>query len=678
MKPINWEKKLNPEQLKAVRHKDGPLLILAGAGSGKTRVIVHRIAHLITVHGVPASQILAVSFTNRAAEEMKERIRHLIGEHKGLMVSTFHSFCVRLLRRDIGVLERKTNFTIYDTDDQQALIKRLLREAGEDDSREGIWSALGAIGRAKNLGLTPEQYALQAEKSGARMKFNAQIYAEYQRSLLAFNAVDFDDLLVYAVEVLKRNEEIRRQWSERCRYIMVDEYQDTNAIQLELLKLLCSEHRNLAVVGDDDQAIYGWRGAEVSNILDFEKNFAPCQVVQVEQNYRSTTNILETANHIILNNHERHPKRLWSTLGDGPPAEIHTLEDEEAEAQFVAAKIGEHLAEYGKYSDFAILYRTNSQSRALEDALRYSRIPYRIIGGMQFYERKEVRDLLAYLRLAVNPNDEASLLRILNFPARGVGKTTQLRLNQLSGQRKTGLWEMLGKLDDPELEITGKTREALKRLRENIQKLHEEALTAGAGDLAAKVEETFGLMDEARRTETEVDRGEARADNIRELVDTAIRYSERAEEGEDTLGHFLERIALVDSFGDKNDGADRNATVLMTLHSAKGLEFPAVFLVGMEEELMPHRRSVEENRVDEERRLCYVGITRAQHRLFLTRPKVRFYYGKPQPRAASRFLAELPEEEKRVKRIDWTGSGEGRELSAEELSDDFFRRFGGG
>ncbi|MDY0267938.1 ATP-dependent helicase [Trichloromonas sp.] len=639
---------LNPQQQEAVRHDQGPLLLLAGAGSGKTRVITSRIAYLVGERGVSPESILAVTFTNKAAREMQERVTDEVGRKraKGMVVATFHALCVRMLKEDIERLGYKKNFSIYATADQARLVRDLMQQLVIDGKKFDAERLLWIISDAKNRLVPPERFVPRLGDEYSTLV--AALYPRYQKALKAFNAVDFDDLIMLAVRLLHEFPEVREKYQERFRYLMVDEYQDTNAAQYLLLKLLAGKHRNLCVVGDDDQSIYGWRGADLGNILDFEKDFPGAKVIRLEQNYRSTGTILAAANAVIRNNKKRKDKALWSAGDAGRRIEYLRCEDEEDEARLVMERIhAERFKHHLAYRDFAILYRTNVQSRAFEEQLRYENIPYVLIGGQQFFDRKEVKDAIAYLRVLVNPRDEVNLLRILNYPKRGIGETSADRLIRHSAELSRPLWEVLA---DPTgvAELGDKTMEEVTGFVALLERYRKSF--ARSRDLAHTARELFAeikLEDEIYRGTDDPVKARRRADNVEEVVNAMASYVEREEKP--SLAGFLDKVSLLDQDQLNRDGKEKklqqDAVVLMSLHSSKGLEFPVVFMVGMEEEYLPHKKSIEESfDIEEERRLCYVGITRARHHLLLLNAAARKKYGKPLPRVPSRFLEEIPAE----------------------------------
>jgi DNA helicase-2/ATP-dependent DNA helicase PcrA len=637
---------LNPEQRAAVEHKDGPLLILAGAGSGKTRVITCRIVHLMA-QGVPPDQILAVTFTNKAAREMRERVTETVGSitKTGMVISTFHSLGMLILRECIDRLGYKKNFSIYGAADQGRLVRDLVREFAPPGEKFDADRILSMISSAKNRLETPETFRYNPGDPYAALA--ADIYSRYQKRLKAFNAVDFDDILTLTERLLREHDEVRDAYRERFRYVMVDEYQDTNLAQYKTLRLLVDGHRNFCVVGDDDQSIYAWRGANPGNILDFEKDFPGTKVVKLERNYRSTGNILSAANAVIKNNTKRRDKVLKATGEQGSPISLIDCVDEETEAaQIVELIRGSIYRKEANYSDFAVLYRTNVQSRVFEEQFRYEDVPYVLIGGQQFFDRKEVKDLLAYLRVIVNPLDEVNLLRILNYPKRGIGSTSADRLIRASVERGCSLRKVLGEsitvdgMDARACEAVTKFSELLMRYREKFK-----VKSGLAGVLQSMIKE-LGIEGELQRSLDNPELARRRMEHVDEVVNAIAGYEER--EPQPTLREFLEKVSLLDNEAPGGDSKEKklakDAVVLMSLHSSKGLEFDNVFLVGLEEEYLPHLKSITEAcDVDEERRLCYVGITRARKTLTLTHCLRRRKFGKMVERVPSRFLEEIPE-----------------------------------
>jgi DNA helicase-2/ATP-dependent DNA helicase PcrA len=663
-------KKLNPQQQKAVNATEGALLILAGAGSGKTQVVTTRIVHLLKDKRVPAENILAVTFTNKAAREMNERVRGMAGSMAdGIVISTFHSLGVRILRRDIRALGFKPNFSIYSSSDQAGVLRQAMRDRDIDHKQIDPDRILWRISGLKNRLIGAKEFTPDA---GDPLDYAvAVVYPRYQELLKSFNAIDFDDIIMLSVGLLQSNAAILAHWQERFRYIMVDEYQDTNASQYLMISLLAKKYGNLCVVGDDDQSIYGWRGAEVQNILNFEHDYRNCTVIKLEQNYRSTSSILDAANSVIRNNPLRSDKALWTAGGRGREIDLIVADSEEEEAsKIVEGMLLEQFRDKLSWSDFAILYRSNAQSRAFEEKLRIERIPYVVVGGQQFYERKEVKDAIAYLRVIDNQGDEASLLRIINFPRRGIGDTTLVRLNQWSMEQDCPLFEAMRRVSG----ISGMSESSSKA----VASFH--AALSGIiaefdcrGRLGAQTNALFNRLrieDEIYRTLNDASQARKRIENIEQIVNSLAAFEEQNPRG--GLSGFLERITLMDnqdSDDDKEHG--RNAVTLMSLHSSKGLEFEHVYLVGMEEELLPHKRSVEEDpSCAEERRLCYVGITRARRHLTISRCLTRRRYGTVEERTPSRFLAEIPGHLLNDTSLD---SGDKDEKSV-TMAEDFFAR----
>ena len=625
---------LNPQQREAVLHVDGPLLILAGAGSGKTRVLTHRIAHLVCDHGVEPNHICAVTFTNKAAREMRDRTERLIGSDAKLWLTTFHSLCARMLRRHAERIGRRNDFTIYDEIDQRSLLRRVL--AALDLNEEVYPSArlLSEIEQAKNEGRGPTDVLALADDRRSPML--AEAYAAYQRLLLANNAVDFSDLLLLTVELLRGDAEVAARYQQQFRYLMVDEYQDTNRVQYELLRLLGAEHRNVCVVGDDDQSIYRWRGADLRNILDFEHDFPGTRVLRLEQNYRSTKAILAAAGSVIRHNAGRKGKTLWTMNDTGGLITLHTAFDERAEAQYVLRCIDDLKREGYAAGDIAVFYRTNAQSRAVEEELVRHRVAYSIVGSTRFYDRKEVKDLLAYLHVIANPDDSLSLLRIVNVPARGIGKTTIEALERAARQKGMPLGAIIA-----DTSWNGLTRAAAARLAE-FDRMWARWRAAAGGPVTQTLRAVLADTAYIERLEAEhTAEVEARVENIKELLTATEQFDATAEDP--SLHAFIEQIALiadVDTYA-----AARDRVTLMTLHNSKGLEFPVVVIIGLEEGLFPHERSLAHpEAVEEERRLCYVGFTRARQRLFLVHAQQRHLFGRTQRNEPSRFLAEVPNE----------------------------------
>ena len=635
---------LNPEQEQAVRTTEGPLLILAGAGTGKTRVITMRVAFLIA-QGVDPAHILAVTFTNKAADEMRERLAKMIepAQVKKVMMSTFHALCVRILRQDIERLGWKRNFSIYDEGDQMGLIKKIITRTAAKDEKLDPNVAKNLISKAKNNGWREASPGDEKSLAGA-------VFARYQAELKTLNAVDFDDLLLLTVKLLAEHAEVRDRWHRRFRYLMVDEFQDTNRLQLELVTLLAKPHGdkdsgrpNVAVVGDDDQSIYGWRGAEVSNILEFEAHFPQPTVVKLEQNYRSTNAILGTANGLIKNNPRRRPKKLWSAAGNGEKVRIIGMSDDRQEAEFIANEIAQRtVAENAEHEDFAILFRMNAQSRLLETNLRQLNIPYRVIGGKSFFDRREVKDLLAYANCLVNTDDDVSLLRIINTPARGISANTVESATEFSARQKCSVFAALRR-EEFRATLTKGVVEAIDRFTDLLDRF-ETKLNTPLSNHAAVVREMMketGYLDELRRTCKTPEEALSRETNLQDLLKSFEDYQGRSSEG---LRGFLDEMSLRQDREDQEDDARGTGVTLITLHAAKGLEFPHVYLIGLEEGLLPHDRSKLEGTVDEERRLLYVGITRARRTLALSWCRHRIKYGSPMPGTPSSFIKELPAE----------------------------------
>lgn len=631
---------LNPKQIEAVKTTEGPLLIMAGAGSGKTRVLTHRVAYLMVEKGVNPYNILAITFTNKAAREMKERIGAIMGESaQNVWISTFHSMCVRMLRRDIDRLGYNRNFTILDTTDQLSVIKNILKELNIDSKKFDPRAILGAISNAKNELVDADEYEKSA--AGYYEKVVSDVYKEYQRRLRRNSALDFDDLIMVTIQLFERVPEVLEYYQRKFHYIHVDEYQDTNRAQYTLVKLLAARFKNLCVVGDSDQSIYRWRGADIANILSFEKDYPNANVILLEQNYRSTKKILEAANEVIKNNVNRKPKNLWTDNDDGKAIVYYRAEGEKTEAQFVAGKIKE-LTEAGKRSrsDIAILYRTNAQSRVMEEVLIKSNIPYNIVGGTKFYDRKEIKDLLAYLRLIANPDDDVSFQRIINIPKRGIGASSVDKISAYANERDLSMFESLGEADF--IGLSGRAANSAAAFYELIKNFAQMQEFLSVTELVEEVIEKSGYRD-MLKAEKSLE-AESRLENIEEFL--SVTKSFEAQNNDKSLVAFLTDLALVADIDQlDNEGAASDAVTLMTLHSAKGLEFPIVFLIGMEEGIFPHNRSlIDEEEMEEERRLAYVGITRAEEELYLTNAEMRTLYGRTNMNPASRFIDEIPDE----------------------------------
>ena len=629
---------LNKEQQQAVQHTEGPLLILAGAGSGKTKVLTVRIAHLLA-QGVNPYEILAITFTNKAAKEMKSRVEGLVGDVANrIWLSTFHSFCAKFLRFELdNFLGYNSNFTIYDTSDSQAVIKAALKALNLDDKYYPVGAMIGAISDAKNKLLFASDFRKQA-RDFYQQKV-ADVYEYYERELRKNNALDFDDLLLVAVKLLQSNEAVLDKYSKRFRYVMIDEYQDTNHAQYLLAKLLASHWKNIAVVGDADQSIYAWRGADIQNILDFEKDYPNCTSIKLEQNYRSTKIILDAANAVIENNEGRPKKNLWTDKTEGAKIQHFTAQSEHEEAAFIGDTIAKKHDIHGvPYGDMAILYRTNAQSRVLEEALIKRALPYTMVGGTKFYDRKEIKDALAYLRVLYNPFDDLSLLRIINVPKRSIGATTVAKLQDYARANGTSLFMTLTQLHLVDT-IKGKTKEKLEEFGILIFTLVAEMEDKTVLDILESILDRTGYL--AQLEESTDPQDQARAENIGELLSVAKDFQDTNPTG--TVEDFLEQVALVndvDSFEQ-----EESKVTLMTLHAAKGLEFPIVFLGGLEEGLFPHSRTLmNPEEIEEERRLAYVGITRAEKELYISNATTRTVFGRTSSYLPSRFIDEIPEE----------------------------------
>jgi DNA helicase II / ATP-dependent DNA helicase PcrA len=659
-KPQDYLADLNPAQREAVLTTEGPLLVIAGAGSGKTRVLTYRVAHLISACGVQPNEILAITFTNKAAGEMRERLERLLGGvARAIWILTFHAACGRILRREAPRLGYKSNFTIYDQADQVRLTKQCLEELDRDPKRFVPRGIHAQISNAKNQLIGPDDYLSRVESFYDQTV--ADVYALYQRRLHLSNAVDFDDLLMLTVEVLERFPEALARWQKAFRYVLVDEYQDTNHAQYRLLQLLAGKHRNLMVVGDPDQSIYAFRGADIRNILEFERDFPETRVIPLEQNYRSTNTILRAANAVIANNRERKEKTLWSELGEGVPVHALEVEDEHAEARFVAAEIAALVEEGYSADEVAVFYRTNAQSRVLEDVLVRQGIAYQVIGGPRFYERAEIKDLVAYLQVLDNPADAVSLLRIANRPRRGIGDATLARLQAYADGRGMSLFEALAYPE--EAGIGAAPLKNVSALRTLLVALQASAQDLAVPDLIEAVLERSGYT-EALEAERTIE-SQGRLENLQELVGVAREHRERAQEP--SLSGFLQEISL---YSDQDAiRGEESLVTLMTIHNAKGLEFKAVYVIGMEEGIFPHMRSIEEQGVEEERRLAYVGMTRARERLVLTHATARSLWGRRTFNLPSRFLDELPEEGVVIERLrpaSWGEYGTRRDIAPRE------------
>ena len=635
---------LNPAQREAVEKTEGPVLILAGAGSGKTRVLTTRIGHLIEDKGVQPANILAITFTNKAANEMRERVEETLeSDASDMWISTFHSCCVRILRKDINRIGYNRSFVIYDSADQVTLVKDCLKELNLNDKVFEPKMIISTISGAKDKLYDPKQFKAM-HMNDNRMSKIADVYALYQDRLKRNSALDFDDLIFKTVELLKSDKEVLDYYRNRFKYIKVDEYQDTSKAQYELIKILAKEHQNICVVGDDDQSIYGWRGADIRNILEFEKDYDDVHVVKLEQNYRSTQIILDAANTVISNNIERKRKRLWSEKKDGELIKIQVAQDEIEESDFVADMIAKISREQNRsYKDFAVLYRANAQSRSVEDALNRSQIPYNIYGGTKFYERKEIKDLIAYLRVIQNPQDDISIKRIINVPRRGIGLRTIEKIEDRASLKQESIYSVLIDIETNS-EISTKARNSISEFVDNvIGTLRTMREVYPVSKLIEKVIESidyYGYIDELYKGDKE--EAEERKDNVKEFISVAMEFEQNSEEKD--LETFLTGVALT---SESSEEEEIDKVSLMTIHTSKGLEFPVVFIVGMEDGLFPIARAVRsmsDSEIEEERRLCYVGITRAKEILYLTLTQKRTLYGKTNPSIASRFMEELPKE----------------------------------
>jgi len=658
---------LNPAQKQAVEHTDGPLLIMAGAGSGKTKVLTCKVANLLA-KGVSPWSILAITFTNKAATEMRERVDRMIGEGaKDVWLSTFHSFCARFLRREVEATGMyKRNFVIYDSSDSQVVIKDCLKELNLDPKQYAPSSIQNAISNAKNQLMGPKAMARDADNFFQQKV--AEVYALYAKKLRTNNAMDFDDLLMVSVLLLEEHEEIRVKYQNRFKYILVDEYQDTNGAQYQLTKILAAKHHNLCVVGDADQSIYGWRGADIRNIMDFEEDYPEARTIKLEQNYRSTKNILAAANAVIEHNINRKKKELWTENATGEKLTIYEARDERDEAEFIATTVMKQKTIFNaSYGDMAVLYRTNAQSRVVEETFMRRGIPYTMVGGLKFYDRKEIKDILAYLRVIYNPLDTVSLLRIINVPKRGLGATTVAKLADFAENNGLTLFDVISSEETLSQipGITARVKKPLELFSTFIFQFMGYQANMRIDDLIEKVLEESGYLRELQ--EEKKPENESRIENLKEFVGVARDFQKT--EDNPNLENFLSTLSLVSDI-DNADMEDDRIT-LMTLHSAKGLEFPTVFMVGMEEGLFPHSRTLmDENEIEEERRTCYVGITRAQRKLYLTCAHQRTIYGKTSMSTPSRFLDEIPEEytERLVPRVNAYGFANANHYGAQQRS----------
>ena len=629
---------LNDKQYEAVINTEGPNLIIAGAGSGKTKVLTHKIAYLINEKGVKPWNILAITFTNKAANEMKQRIESILGGQNtnDMWVGTFHAICVRILRKFIDRIGFDSSFIIFDASDQKSLVKQCLKELNIDDKLFSERGVLSEISNAKNEMLTPAQYELRANGE-YRKSIIAKVYTLYQAKLKQNNSIDFDDIINYTIDILSQNPDILDYYSDKFKYVLVDEYQDTNKAQFNLITLLSAKHGNITVVGDNNQGIYSFRGADITNILNFEKDFPGTKIIKLEQNYRSTKPILDAANAVIKNNPKRYEKNLWTKKEEGKVPHLFSAKNEYDEALFIVEQVN-HLRreEYYKYNDFAVLYRTNAQSRAIEDILRRENIPYKIIGGLKFYERKEIKDTISYLRLIQNPQDNLSLQRIINEPKRGIGKTSIEKIEQISMVNGVSMYEVIKNAESYGLnKVYLNSRDFINVIEEMHAKKDEMLISDLIKETLNKTGYTKALEDE------KTIQADARIENIEEFLTVAMEFEQ--EEADNKLSDFLESITLASDIDGLED--EENSITLMTLHSSKGLEFPVVFLVGMEEGLFPSYKSIgEQKELEEERRLAYVGITRAKEYLYLTYAKQRTIFGSTTCNRVSRFVEEIPKE----------------------------------
>ena len=634
----NMLDKLNERQKEAVLTTEGPVLVLAGAGSGKTTVLVNRIAYMISEKHIRPWNILAITFTNKAAREMKDRIERLLGDTaKDMWIGTFHSVCVRILRSCIDLLGYSRDFVIYDTADTKTVMKECLRELDIDEKSFPVRNVLSIISNAKNDLMDAATFE-NVYKSDYRMSIIAKIYYRYQTKLRKNNAVDFDDIILNTVKILSENPDVLSKYQDKFQYILVDEYQDTNNSQYLLINLLAQANRNLCVVGDDDQSIYKFRGANIGNILNFEDDYSDVQKITLDQNYRSTQNILDAANSVISNNKGRMGKSLWTSNGDGNKVFVYTGTNEYDEARYIARQIKKHFDEQGSFSDCAILYRTNAQSRVIEEMLMRESVPYKVLSGLRFYDRKEIKDIIAYLRVVYNPNDDVSLARIINEPKRKIGNATLEKARNIARKKETSLYDVISHADDyPEFKTAIKKLLSFSEIIQSLIKLKD---TVTIEDLTGRILNDTGYMPALVMEDTT--ESKTRIENLGEFISVITEFEKNEETG-NTLGEFLENISLVSDI----DGYDENedSAVLMTIHSAKGLEFPIVFLSGLEEGLFPGMRSMEsDDDIEEERRLCYVAITRAKEQLYITKTISRTIHGKTMPTTASRFFKEIPVE----------------------------------
>ena len=630
---------LNPAQLEAVVAEPGPILVVAGAGSGKTRVLTHRIAHLVDEHGAAPSSVLAITFTNKAAGEMAERVNRALGRSAtGMWVMTFHAACARILRAEATRIGFRQSFSIYDSSDQVRLVRSIIEDdLGKDSKRYPARGVHARISDAKNRLISAEQFA--DDSDGYFDTTVGEVYLRYQSRLLEAGAMDFDDLLVHTANLLEQIPEAREKWQTAFKHVLVDEYQDTNHAQYRLIRSLAAGHRSIFVVGDSDQSIYSWRGADIRNILDFEKDFPNARTIRLEQNYRSTQHILDAANAVIEHNEGRQDKRLWSELGQGEPVRVVECQDERSEARFVVGQIARVIGEGGSLRDVAIFYRTNAQSRALEESLRQADVPYRIIGGTGFYDRQEIKDALAYLRAIANPSDDVSLRRIINVPRRAIGDTTVSRLAEHASMLGVSL--RLALLDAESILPGAAARKAVAGFAALMDRLTAAAVSMEPAELLERIYDETAMIESLRAERTLEANG--RIENLDELLGVA-RSATLTGEPEADLAMFLQELSLVSDADQLPDSEDDSAVTMMTLHTAKGLEFPRVYMVGMEDNIFPHARALEEANLEEERRLCYVGMTRAREQLTMTYARTRSLYGRQDYNPPSTFVSEIPAE----------------------------------
>lgn len=635
---MDYLKGLNDRQREAVLHEGGPLLILAGAGSGKTRVLTHKIAYLIEERRIFPGNILAITFTNKAANEMKDRIGNLLDNNvEDIWMGTFHSVCVRILRRDINRIGFERSFSIYDRDDQITLMKECIKERNLNKEMYKERSVLSKISELKDSMVHSDTY-INENYSDYYLRNIGELYALYEKKLKSNNALDFDDLIIKTVELFRTNPEVLDYYQKKFKYVFVDEFQDTNKTQYELVRLITSKHKNICVVGDEDQSIFGWRGADITNILNFEKDFSSSKIIKLEQNYRSTKKILKVANHVIKNNFDRKDKNLWTDNEEGSQVVVENLLDAQDEAYFVANKIEKLVSDGYELSDFAILYRTNAQSRSFEESFMRRNIPYKLVGGLRFYDRKEIKDIMAYLKMIQNPADDISLKRIINVPKRGIGKATIEKIEEYANQIDENMYSVLLEIDNiPKLSTRAKNN--IKTFVDIINKFMAMSEVVSVNEFIEKIVYGIGYIKQLE-DEGSIE-SQTRLENIKEFISVAVDFEVNNPDG--TLEDFLANVSLLSDV-DKTEDVD-NSVTLLTIHSAKGLEFPVVFLVGMEEGLFPISRAIDnESELEEERRLCYVAITRAEKLLFITHSKIRTIYGKTEYSYPSRFLKEMPKD----------------------------------